>query len=297
MSANQSLILSDSQKKKFETWLYVFWVYTLLCILWGAWVRISHSGDGCGDHWPLCDGKMIPAFDDHKTWIEYTHRLMTGIYGLIVFYIFYFIRFGKLKNYFSSTTQKLNVALLVVMLIEAALGALLVKAELVTVNDSIHRLIVMSLHQLNSFILTGVSYLLAVSISSQISFSFQFKRSKFIYLFLAVAMTGAFAALATTLFPSASLWEGILQDLQVNTHLFLRLRIVHPLLALIGMGSLIYYFYNKGQTRLAFEIFAAIFIGVITLLTLSPIWLKLTHLIMGHYLWCRILDSQFVRLK
>ena len=151
----------------------------------------------------------------------------------------------------------------------------------------------MALHQLNSFILTAVAYLLAESLQSEL----QFKRSKATLLFLLVAMTGAIAALAATLFPSTSLWQGILQDFGSDTHLFLRLRVLHPILALIGMGSLIYYFHNKGNTRLAFEIFVAILIGVLTLLTLSPTWLKLSHLLMGHYLWCRILYCQFIGLK
>lgn len=278
---------------KHKTWLYLFWIYTLLCILWGAWVRISHSGDGCGDHWPLCDGKMIPTFDDHKTWIEYTHRLMTGIYGLVVFYIFYYFNWNQASSKFSATTKRLSVWLLVIMLIEAALGALLVKAELVTVNDSVNRLIVMALHQLNSFILTAVAYLLAESVQSELRFKF----SKSTLFFLLVAMTGAIAALATTLFPSRSLWEGIVNDFSSDTHLFLRLRILHPLLALTAMGSLIYYYQSKGHTRLAIEIFVAISIGVLTLLTLSPTWLKLSHLLMGHYLWCRILYCQFVGFK
>ncbi len=287
------LSLMNEENKKLRFWLYAFWIYTLLCIVWGAWVRISHSGDGCGDHWPLCDGKLIPKFEDHKTWIEYTHRVMTGIYGLIVFYIYYFFRWSPKSSSFNSSTRTLSTWLLVIMLIEAALGALLVKAELVTVDDSIKRLVVMSLHQLNSFILTAVAYLLYESLQEPIRIRF----TKSSVVFLLVAMTGAIAALSTTLFPSSSLWEGILQDFQKDTHLFVRLRILHPLVATFGMTALIYYFYFKGQTRLALEIGIAVMIGALTLLTLSPLWLKVTHLLMGHYLWARLLYCQFVRLK
>lgn len=274
---------------KQRTLLMWFWYYTLLTIVWGAWVRISHSGNGCGDHWPLCHGELIPDFEHQKTWVEFTHRIMTGLYGLIVFYIFYYFR----RFHDNLAIKKLNWSLLVVMIIEAGLGAILVKAELVTVNDSVLRLVVMSLHQLNSFLLTGITFLFAISMTEKI----QFKFSPPVIILIAVASSGAIAALATTLFPSISLWEGIQTDFQRDSHLFLKLRILHPLFALTLVGWLIYYFWEKGQSRLALELLGAMIIGIITLLTLSPLWLKLTHLLIGHYIWSRLLYSQFVGFK
>jgi heme a synthase len=274
---------------KYRIFLMLFWIYTLIAIAWGAWVRISHSGNGCGDHWPLCDGMLIPKFDNHKTGIEYIHRIMTGLYGLFVFYIFFVFR----KFDSDPIIKKLNWGLLIVMLIEAGLGAVLVKAELVTVNDSILRLVMMSLHQLNSFILTGISFLFAISVTEKIEFKF----SRPVIFFLVVAMTGAIASLATTLFPSISLWDGIQRDFQENSHLFLKLRILHPLLAITLVGGMIYYFWEKRRSRLALELFGAILVGIITLLTLSPIALKISHLMIGHYIWARILYSEFVRFE
>ena len=139
----------------FSKVLFYFWLYTLAVILWGAWVRISHSGDGCGNHWPLCSGDLIPNFSQTKTWIEYTHRLMTGLYGVVVVLIFFKIK----KNISDTFIKKLGWWFLGLMISEALLGALLVKGELVTTNDSISRLIVMIFHQLNSFLLTGTTFL------------------------------------------------------------------------------------------------------------------------------------------
>lgn len=267
--------------KNWTKYLYLFWIYTLLVILWGAWVRISHSGDGCGDHWPLCGGEFIPNFELQKTWVEYSHRLMSGVYGLIV--ISFFFRFRKAA--YSKTTRSLSLALFVLMIIEAGLGALLVKGALVTENDSIQRLVVMSLHQLNSFILTGVTYLFAISLRDQ----FELKWNKFFTLFLVVAVSGAIASLSTTLFPSISVWQGILSDFNSDSHLFIKLRILHPILALTLMGSFGYWLFDKGYGRMAFEIFLALGVGVLTLLTLSPVWLKLTHLLIAHLIWARLL--------
>ena len=51
---------------KYKNWMILFWVFTLVVIAWGAWVRISHSGDGCGDHWPKCLGEFIQTRQKQK---------------------------------------------------------------------------------------------------------------------------------------------------------------------------------------------------------------------------------------
>ena len=35
-------------------------VYTYLLIVFGGIVRITGSGLGCGDDWPLCNGQLLP---------------------------------------------------------------------------------------------------------------------------------------------------------------------------------------------------------------------------------------------
>lgn len=272
--------------------LFLFWIYTLIVILWGAWVRISHSGDGCGNHWPLCGGEFIPTEGLHKTWIEYTHRLMSGSYGLIVIYLFFKIKKIKL---FSAWSKNLSTALLILMITEALLGAILVKGQLVTVNDSLTRLLVMSFHQLNSFILTGVTYLLYQSLKNDPSNNVQnlyfLKKHKWTLLFfLALPITGAIAALSSTLFPTISVLQGIMDDFSQNSHLFIRLRILHPVLAICIASGFVIWCYSQNRQRLAFEFLGAILIGAITLITLSPVYLKLAHLFIAHWLWARVLQ-------
>lgn len=272
--------------KKWSRILFIFWWYTILVILWGAWVRISHSGNGCGDHWPLCGGDFIPTGGNHKTWTEYFHRLMSGTYGLFVLYFFF--RFRKFK--LGPSFQKANWGMLILMITEALLGALLVKGNLVTENDSFLRLIAMSLHQLNSFLLTGVSFLLYLLATSVDSISTQNKQRRLLILFLLLPMTGAIAALSSTLFPTISVWQGIVDDFTHNEHLFIRLRVLHPVLAITIASGFAYWLMAKNQTRLAFEFFVAMAIGLVTLLTLSPVYLKLVHLAMAHYLWSRLIQ-------
>ena len=274
--------------KLFSKVLFYFWLYTLAVILWGAWVRISHSGDGCGNHWPLCSGDFIPNFSQKKTWIEYTHRLMTGFYGIAVVLIFL-----KIKTTITDIfIKKLGWWFLGLMISEALLGALLVKGELVTTNDSISRLIVMIFHQLNSFLLTGTTFLLYLAVNKKKAdtlSSVKIESYTPILLFLLLAISGAIAALSVTLFPSISVWNGILDDFSKDSHLFIKLRILHPLLAsVIGTGFVTWLF-SKNHSRIAIEFLIALGIGVITILTLSPLPLKLVHLLIAHLLWARLI--------
>lgn len=279
----------NMNNKKLTQWLYLFWIYTLLVIAWGAWVRISHSGNGCGDHWPLCQGDIIPNLQNKKTLVEYSHRLMSGAYGLIVFWIFFYFR----KYSANPQQKKISVYLLIFMILEALLGALLVKQNLVTVNDSIFRLVAMSLHQLNSFLLTGVTYLLYLSTKQ----SLKIRITKLNIGFLILSVSGAIASLAATLFPSTSIWEGIMQDFAHDSHLFVRLRVIHPVLAVTLVSSVIYWLQTRAKTsketsRLALSLFVAMLVGIITLMTLSPTWLKITHLMLAHFIWAAILKYQ-----
>jgi len=68
----------------FRQYAWLVLVYTLLVILWGAYVRATGSGAGCGGHWPLCNGQVVPRSPAAETIIEYTHRLMSGLSLILV---------------------------------------------------------------------------------------------------------------------------------------------------------------------------------------------------------------------
>jgi heme a synthase len=280
--------MTQFDNKKLTKWLYLFWIYTLLVIAWGAWVRISHSGNGCGDHWPLCHGDFVPDLQNKKTLVEYSHRIMSGLYGFMVIGIFFYFKKKTITQ-----QKKISIYLLVFMIIEAALGALLVKQNLVTVNDSIFRLVAMSLHQLNSFLLTGVTYLLFLSTKQVLNI----RMTKLNTGFLILAVSGAIASLAATLFPTTSIWEGIMKDFAHDSHLFIRLRVIHPILAVSLVSGVIYWLQTRAKntketSQLALSLFIAMLVGIITLVTLSPTWLKISHLMIAHFIWAAILKYQ-----
>ena len=284
-------MIDNFNSKKISRGLYLFWIYTLVVIAWGAWVRISHSGNGCGEHWPLCNGDVLPNLQDKKTLVEFSHRIMSGLYGLIVIGLFVAFR----KSAAHPQQKKISAYLFVFMIIEALVGALLVKQNLVTVNDSVFRLVVMSLHQLNSFLLTGVTYLFYLSTQQVLNVRF----TKLNLGFLILAVSGAVASLAATLFPSTSLWEGILKDFSSDSHLFVRLRVIHPFLAVGLISGVIYWLQTRAKSsvetsRLVINLFVAMLVGIITLVTLSPVWLKISHLLVAHFVWAAILKYQLL---
>ncbi|MCB0370135.1 MAG: COX15/CtaA family protein [Bdellovibrionales bacterium] len=295
--------------------------YTILVILWGAWVRISHSGDGCGDTWPLCQGQIIPQAAMKKTWVEYSHRFTSGLYGIIVVILYFWI---KKRKDIRSSIPKWSFWVLIFMITEALLGAKLVIFRLVNLNDSVWRLIVMSLHQLNSFLLVAFSVRLYCAskedsflalfdnesreikkVSEVLSIKKLFGSPVPLFLILILAMTGAWAALSTTLFPSVSLFKGLMEDFANDSHYLLKIRITHPVLGILfgSLMALLFYKksldYEESQSRgplikllqrlsliTSLAITSGVVIGILTLVTLSPLPLKMIHLAIAHILWC-----------
>lgn len=65
-------------------WISLLTAIGMFCVLLaGALVTKTGSGRGCGDDWPLCNGKFIPAYTI-ESMIEYSHRAVSGIVGILV---------------------------------------------------------------------------------------------------------------------------------------------------------------------------------------------------------------------
>jgi cytochrome c oxidase assembly protein subunit 15 len=272
--------------------------YTVLIILWGAWVRLSGSGDGCGDHWPLCNGEVLPTERITKTWIEYSHRISTAVYGIVVlFQIWWTRKFFKPKH----PARFWAIATLLFTITEALIGRQLVKSGLVNESTDISRLFVMPLHLINTSLLLFSGVMTAESIehgdTQRRPLSSDEKRLGSLYIIgLSIVLTtGAIAALGSHLMPSESLLHGLTHDLAPDSHPAVKLRILHPLLALVIPVGLILFAQIAVRERAAssqgmwYRRFAlttgiAVAIGLATLSLLAPVWLKLTHLLMTNIL-------------
>src|SRR5213593_483825 len=70
--------------RRFQTLAWTATACTYLLILLGAVVRITGSGLGCGNHWPLCNGHLFPPLNDLPTVIEWSHRLVAALVSILV---------------------------------------------------------------------------------------------------------------------------------------------------------------------------------------------------------------------
>jgi heme A synthase len=66
-------------------WMIV--AYNIAVILWGAYVRVSGSGAGCGSRWPLCNGEILPLGAQAQTLIEFVHRVTSALSLVIVSFL------------------------------------------------------------------------------------------------------------------------------------------------------------------------------------------------------------------
>lgn len=295
-------------KKRLSRLYLALILYTTLVILWGAWVRISHSGDGCGASWPLCHDAFIPSLNKAKTWVEYSHRLMSGAYGIFVVILWAQMRKVRLQL---PVAYRWAVITVFFMVTEALLGAKLVLFGLVGTNDSGWRSLSMALHLINSLLLV----LSTVRTYSCLAWGEQsraqlpqvqnisprwWKRLPIITLFvlLVVGVTGTIAALSNTLFPVEALVQALRDDLNPNSHFLIRLRGLHPLLGLcfgIGFTLLTYLLseaVDQSETlikRFTFQVAvlcgSVTLAGTLTILLHAPTWMKLLHLGLIYLFW------------
>jgi len=261
--------------------------FNVAVILWGAYVRATGSGAGCGNHWPLCNGVVVPLAPATATVIEFTHRAMTGIdlplVALLV--VWAFRRFPR------GHPARLGATLSGVFLVmEALIGAALVLLERVARNASAWYT---SAHLLNTLTLLACLALTAWWGAGEPAVR---ARGRAAWLagasLLAMALlgvSGAIAALGDTLFPPHTLAEGLAQDLNPAASVFVRLRVWHPAIAAIAGLWLLYYAASGGSKKLAWWLMSLVGLqvaaGVVNLLLLAPVWMQMLHLLLADLLW------------
>src|SRR3954465_10476656 len=97
-------------------------VCTYLLIILGGIVRITGSGLGCGDHWPLCNGHFFPPLNDIGTVIEWSHRLMAALVSVFVVVV---AAVGWLEG-----RSRIGFVALGLLIVQVLLGAITVKLKL-----------------------------------------------------------------------------------------------------------------------------------------------------------------------
>jgi heme A synthase len=273
--------------------------FTVLVVLWGAFVRASGSGAGCGSHWPLCNGEIIPRSPAVATLIELAHRLSSGValalvVGLVVAAWRVFPPGHSVRRWAALSG--------VFMVSEALVGAGLVLLELVGRNTSDARAFWVAGHLVNTFILIACLTLTARWASRSAPPRLPPARPLLpvlvggVFGVLGIGVSGAVTALGDTLFPVASRAEASAQTFSDTAHFFIRLRVWHPTLALLVGGYLVFAsLYAAGTmrrtstTRLAVALLVLygtqLSIGILNVWWLAPITLQIVHLLFSDLVW------------
>lgn len=277
---------------------------TLIVILWGAFVRASDSGNGCGDSWPTCRGAIIPDSGTIHTLIEFLHRSLSGIDIILIFGLFIWAQFAFPRRH----PARLGSALAAFFIVtEALLGAGLVLYNMVGNNASIARAAWVSGHLANTFFLVGSVTLTAywASGGSRITLRRQGPIGWALGAALAsvviLGASGAVTALGDTLFPASSLASGVQQDFGSTASFYTQIRVVHPLIAvavglyLLLIIGLVSRLRPTRDVRFLAKLLGVAFvtqalIGLLNLVLLTPIPMQLIHLLFADAVWvCAVL--------
>jgi heme A synthase len=101
---------------------------TYLLIVLGGVVRITGSGLGCGDEWPICHGRLIPSFADIGTAIEWSHRLVAAIVSTLVVLLAGLVWRARRRT--PPGPGRLAYVALGLLIVQVLLGAVTVKLQL-----------------------------------------------------------------------------------------------------------------------------------------------------------------------
>ncbi|HVR18479.1 MAG TPA: COX15/CtaA family protein [Polyangiaceae bacterium] len=263
--------------------------YTVFVILFGAVVRITGSGAGCGQHWPTCHGDIVHLPRTVETAIELTHRVTSGLALVAVFALLALVLREKPRGH---PARRLALGAAALMILEALIGAGLVLLALVGANGSVARAVVMPTHLLSTYALTAVLALLVVwrdAPSERASRPSPLLVAGGLAL-VVVSATGAVTALGDTLYPpeAASMGARLAEDQASGAHFLARLRVVHPVLAVLAAAFVGYAALRTGG-RMARPVVVLCVLqvtgGALNVILSAPGWLQVIHLGLALSLW------------
>jgi heme A synthase len=258
--------------------------YTVVVILWGAFVRATGSGAGCGSHWPLCNGVVIPRSPELETLIELGHRLSSGFLGILVIALVvvafrlyprgHRVRKGALWTLFFVVTESL-------------LGAGLVTFEWVAANDSEERVYVMAFHLFNTFLLLAAMTLTAWFAKGGAPFTLRGRRSMLAAALLLGVMVVGSSGAVTALGDTLVLTEGIQPEDSPVVARLVASRFYHPTIAMV-MFFFVAFVVRKEPTygrALMLLFLVQLGLGALNVYLEAPVFMQLVHLGVADVIW------------
>ncbi len=272
-------------------------------ILWGAFVRATGAGAGCGSHWPLCNGQVVPLAPQIETIIEFIHRLSSGAAFILVIGM----AMWAWRAYPAGHRVRGGALVAVLgMVAESLAGASLVLFRWVALDISIGRIVMMPVHLIITFSLLASLALTAWWASGGLPFELKTHGKIFWMLVVALigvvilSMAGALTALGDTVLPVPTLTAEAIQNLAPLGQFLVNLRVAHPLIA-IGVGAyvllIVQYLLNASNdalTRRLAQLVGALFLvqlgaGLLNVYLQAPVWMQITHLLLADGVWIALI--------
>ncbi len=288
--------------RRFAWGVLAFFIAT---ILWGTVVRATGSGNGCGDHWPLCNGTVWQKSPTLHTIVELTHRVSAGaIDSILVLILIVWTWRNTIRGHLARWAVGATLFLTVT---EGALGALLVKLGLTAQSQSPLRAPFLALHLSNTLLLLAALAMTAHLLGRTIGFRLRDIRIRYAFgttvgmiAMMIVGITGSMAALGDTLFPSTTLSDSLAHDFSSDSTFLLRWRWTHPAFAILASIFMVWLLtraarrvapiWGKWDNRSlsAFVVLVLAFeyiLGLLNVWLLAPVWMQVTHLLAADILW------------
>lgn len=293
----------ETKSGAFKRYAWFMLAYNMAVVLWGVFLRASKSGDGCGQFWLTCHGEVLPSAPQFKTVIEFVHRIMSAIDGLlmIVLLVWAFWIWRSVRDATSLSILKTTAAAFFFVLTEGAVGAGLVLTGNTAETLTAERPFWMAAHLINTYVLLAFLTLTARRASGGLPLRLRGTQAGSIGLgvaaILVVSITGSIAALANMIFPSGTLTEGMAKDFSETSHLLLRLRLLHPITAILASVFIIFLTgwvvkqregdrsVSRWGNVVTILVLLQIAFGSATLLMLGPIIMQLGHLLLADAVW------------
>ena len=287
-------------QKLFARYGWFLLAYMLAAIVWGVFLRATGSGDGCGAHWPFCDGVLIPAAGAPlKAYIESIHRVSTEWLGLLVIIQLAWAFRAFPKKHLARLGA---LATLFFTLMEGWLGAKLVLLKYVAYSDAPARIYWFAGHSVNTFCLVGALTLTAwwATTNRRLQLKHQGPMLALVVgalvATIALSVTGSISALGDTLYPASSHLQVMEQALLPTATTVMKARPVHPYTAVVVAmflalaAGLLNHLRPSPQTRrwalgVWLMLGVQMVIGLINVGLLAPIWMQLVHLLSAQLLW------------
>ena len=292
-------------RKRFARFARYLLGYTLGVILFGAGVRITNSGAGCGQHWPTCNGEVLHLPQSLATLIELTHRLTSGLSLLAILALL----IGAFRLYPRGHVVRASAVFSTVMIVvEALIGMVIVLMRWVVQDASFGRIFALPLHLVSTALLTAALTWCAYFASVPEAKANPLPRAARSLLLLAglgillVSASGAVTALGDTVFPAqaSGLAARLQEDQGLNAHILQRMRGIHPFLA-VAVAAFVAYAaallpsyrasrdVRRASLALAGSVALQVCAGVVNIWLSAPGPLQIVHLLLANFVWISLI--------